>query len=67
MVIEALKKSDYLDVFKKEEPPSPDFHYTFNKRIEPIIVMAKEGIRICENETVCDRIGEKRLKNICIY
>ncbi|XP_071957017.1 ectonucleotide pyrophosphatase/phosphodiesterase family member 5-like [Antedon mediterranea] len=42
--------SDHMHVYKKDEIPS-DFHYQANRRIAPILLVAKEGWMIYQNFT----------------
>ncbi|KAI0210315.1 Ectonucleotide pyrophosphatase/phosphodiesterase family member 5 [Lamellibrachia satsuma] len=56
-VYNALKKIQNLTVYKKEDIPD-EFHYKFNRRIQPIVIVAAEGYNLCDdNHQPCKETG----------
>lgn len=40
-------------MYKKEDIPR-SYHFTYNHRISPILVVAEEGYKLCLNASKCD-------------
>ena len=47
-VYDALKKIPHLNTYKKEEIPK-DYYYTWNNRIQPIVITAELGYNIVQS------------------
>lgn len=44
-------------MYKKEDIPD-EFHYKFNRRIQPIVIVAAEGYNLCDdNHQPCKETG----------
>ena len=65
-VYKALKQAPDLHVFLKEDIPR-DYHYTYNRRIQPIVVSAPEGYNICINKTDCSAALHSSMYTLYIY
>ena len=52
----ALKKIPTLKVYKKEDIPEI-FHLKHNRRIQPILIIAKEGYTLCDDNHACYETG----------
>ena len=47
-VYNALKSIPHLHTYYKEDVPR-EYHYTYNRRIQPIVILAEEGYDIVQN------------------
>ena len=52
----ALKKIPTIKVYKKEDIPEK-FHLKHNRRIQPILIVAKEGYTLCDDNHDCYETG----------
>lgn len=47
-----------MTVYRKDEIP-PEYHYTFNRRIPPLLFLADPGATFCTTLANCSNIGEQ--------